>query len=186
MATPLDEIPIAHLPLDVLRRQIDGGQNRGYAGATSAEAPPEADDADDPDLVSLLAEAGLATRTVAGDAQEPLRAELARRLNEGRERARQRAALYRAHLSTGLLQFRARPSRDALERFIHEAGAILQEETGAPPIYLLVPTRLYHTRFTALYDVYGASIRGEPLVLAASFGPLIVTESDLVTAVTLV
>lgn len=185
MATPPDEIPIAHLPLDVLRRQIDGGQNTGPRAAQTAEAPSKVDDADDPDLASFLAAAGLATRTVAGDAREPLRAELARRLNEGRERARQRAALYRAHLSTGLLQFHARPNRDALERFIHEAGSILQVETGAPPIYLLVPTRLYHTRFTALYDVYGASIRGEPLVLAATFGPLIVTESDLVTAVTL-
>lgn len=181
MATPPDEIPLAHLPLNVLRQRID-------SRSATRPAPDESreDDVEDPALAGLLTRAGLATHTAAGDGLEPLRAELARRLNEGRERARQRAALYRAHTTTGLLQFRARFSRDALERFIHESGKVLQEETGAPPVYLLVPTRIYHTRFAALYDVYGASIRGEPLVLAASFGPLIVTDSDLISAVTLV
>lgn len=181
MATPVDEIPLAHLPLDVLRRRIDAGPGAG-AGPTSAATTP----ADGPELTALLAGAGLPTETAGGDSLELLRAELGRRLNDGRERARQRAALYRAHLSTGLLQFHARVSRGALERFILEAGELLREETGAPPVYLLVPRRLYRSRLPALYDVYGASIRGEPLVLAAPFGPLVVAETDLVAAITIV
>jgi len=180
MATPEEEIPLAHLPLDVLRGRIA----RREAAATPSPPPPPATSEGEVD--ALLASVGLH----AGDAPaidlEPLRGELARRLTEGRERARQRAALYRAHRSVGLQAYRGALHRAGLECFIAEAGARLRDETGAPPIYLLVPPRIYGRQLSAVYNVWRAAIAGQPLVVPTPFGPLKVAESDLVEQITLV
>lgn len=181
MRTPEDRIPLHHLPLDVLRRLIERRSAEALTQAplpVSEPAPSEVD--------HLLASVGLSVRPAPVVDLEPLRAELARRLNEGREPARLRAALYRSHMSVGLQEFTGRPTREALERFILEAGQRLHEATGAPPLYLLAPSRTYHRQLTAVYNVYGAAIRGQPLVLATVFGPLKVVASDLVERITLV
>ena len=49
-----------------------------------------------------------------------------------------------------------------------------------------MPPALYRQHLSAIYNVYGAAIRGQPLVLATDYGPLKVVESDLVDAITLV
>ena len=48
------------------------------------------------------------------------------------------------------------------------------------------PVRSGVPRISAIYNVYGAAIRGQPVVLATEFGPLKVVESDLVDEITLV
>ncbi len=181
MATPEGEIPIKHLPLDVLQRLIA----RREAEARTAGPSQLADDAES-EVDQLLASVGLRTQAPPGGDLEPLRAELARRLNEGRERARVRSALYRSHQRLGLLQYRARPTRKVLDRFISEEGRRLQQATGAPPLYLLAPPRVYRNQLSRIYNGYGAAIRGQPVVLATEFGPLKVIESDLVDEITLV
>ncbi len=178
MATPEEEIPLAHLPLDVLRGRIA----RREAAAPSPSPPP----ARGGEVDALLASVGLHAGEVPAVDLEPLRGELARRLTEGRERARQRAALYRAHRSVGLLAYRGALNRAGLERFIAEAGERLRDETGAPPIYLLVPPRIYARQLSAVYNVWRAAIAGQPLVVPTPFGPLKVAESDLVEHITLV
>ena len=182
MATPDDQIPLAHLPLDVLRHRIARLERGEAAPGAPAAAPATDGDAID----RLLASVGLSTATAPDSPTEPLKAELARRLNEGRELARQRAALYRAHKGPGLLAYAGPLTRRGLERFIREAGARLGGATGAPPLYLLVPPALYRQHLSAIYNVYGAAIMGQPLVLATDYGPLKVVESDLVDAITLV
>ena len=181
MSTPEEAIPLRHLPLDVLRRLIE---RREAEGRTRAPEPPPA--APPSEVDRLLASVGLRTQEAPAADLEPLRGELARRMNEGREAARLRSALYRSHRTVGLQTYTDRPSRKRLERFIAEAGARLLDETGAPPLYLLVPPRIYRQQLTAVYNVYGAAIRGQPLVLATEFGPLKVVESDLVDEITLV
>lgn len=184
MATPQGEIPLKHLPLDVLRRLIE---RREAEARTLPPHPPAAPrTAGAAPVDELLASVGLHEGDAPAVDLEPLRGEMARRLNEGREAARLRSALYRSHRTTGLLEYRAKLTRDGLERFIVEAGECLADETGAPPIYLLVPPRIYRQRLTALYNVYGAAIAGQPLVLNTPFGPLKVAESGLVTHITLV
>ena len=178
MATPEEEIPLAHLPLDVLRGRIARRE-----AVTSSPPPPPARDGG---VDALLASVGLRAGEAPVIDLEPLRGELARRLTEGRERARQRAALYRAHRSVGLLEYRGALHRAGLERFIAEAGERLGDETGAPPIYLLVPPRIYARQLSAVYNVWGAAIAGQPLVVPTPFGPLKVAESDLVGHITLV
>ena len=184
MATPERDIPLKHLPLDVLRRLIERHEAAARTLPPHPSAAPPAEGAAPVD--ELLASVGLREGSGPAVDLEPLRGELARRLNEGREMARLRSALYRSHRTTGLLEYRAKLTRQGLERFIVEAGARLSDETGAPPIYLLVPPRIYHQRLTALYNVYGAAIAGQPLVLNTPSGPLKVTESSLVTHITLV
>lgn len=182
MATLDDQIPLKHLPLDVLQRRIEQREWR----AAASPAPLPAPNAAGTEVDQLLASVGLRVYVTPVDDVEPLRAELARRLNEGREAARLRSALYRSHRGVGLLEYHGRPSRRGLEGFIAEAGARLRDETGAPPVYLLAPSPVYRNQFTAIYNVYGAAIRGQPLVLATIFGPLKVIESDLVERITLV
>lgn len=182
MATPDDRIPLGHLPLDILRRRIARLERRDAADPGAADTPAAGGSAID----RLLASAGLSTATAPDSPAEPLKAELARRLNDGRELARQRAALYRAHKSVGLLEYAGPPTRRGLEHFIAEAGARLGAATGAPPLYLLVPPALYRQHLSAIYNVYGAAIMGQPLVLTTDFGPVKVVESDLVAAITLV
>ena len=179
MATPEEEIPLAHLPLDVLRGRIA----RREAAAT-ASPPPSLGPGGEVD--ALLASVGLRAGAAPAIDLEPLRGELARRLTEGRERARQRAALYRAHRSVGLLAYRGALNRTGLERFIAEAGERLRDETGAPPIYLLVPPRIYARQLSAVYNVWRAAIAGQPLVVPTPFGPLKVAESALIEHITLV
>jgi hypothetical protein len=180
VATPEEQIPPKHLPLDILQRLIARreAEARDHEPVDTATEP-------EGEVDRLLASVGLRTQAPAVDV-EPLRAEVARRLNEGRERARVRAALYRSHLRLGLLQYRARPSRRGLEKFVSEAGRQLRRATGVPPLYLLVPARIYRNQLPAIYNVYGAAIRGHPVVLATEFGPLKVLESDLVDEITLV
>lgn len=179
MATPEDEIPLKHLPLDVLRLRIARREAAGWA-------LPDAPMAGSSEVDALLASVGLRTHATPTVDLEPLRGELARRLGEGREMARLRAALYRAHRSVGLLEYRAKLTRPGLDRFIVEAGERLFDEAGAPPLYLLVPARVYHRHLIGIYNVIGAAIVGEPLVLTTPFGPLKVLESDLVERITLV
>ena len=95
-------------------------------------------------------------------------------------------ALYRAHRSVGLLQYRAKLTRTGLERFIIEAGERLHDEGGAPPLYLLVPPPIFHRQLIGIYNVVGAAINGHPLVLTTPFGPVKIAESDLVDYITLV
>lgn len=179
MATPEDEIPLKHLPLDVLRLTIARRETEGGA----APAAPEAESSE---VDALLASVGLRTQATSTVDLEPLRGELARRLGEGREMARLRSALYRSHRAVGLLEYRAKLTRPGLDRFIVEAGERLFDEAGAPPLYLLVPSRIYHRHLIGVYNVIGAAIIGEPLVLTTPFGPLKVLESDLVERITLV
>jgi hypothetical protein len=179
MATPEDEIPLKHLPLDVLRLTIARREAEGCA-------PPAAPDEGSSEVDALLASVGLRTQATPTVDLEPLRGELARRLGEGREMARLRSALYRSHRAVGLLEYRAKLTRPGLDRFIVEAGERLFDEAGAPPLYLLVPSRIYHRHLIGVYNVIGAAIIGEPLVLTTPFGPLKVLESDLVERITLV
>lgn len=180
MATPEEQIPLKHLPLDVLRLTIARREVEGCAPsvAPTAAAPSEVD--------ALLASVGLRAQAAPTTDLEPLRGELARRLGEGREAARLRAALYRAHRSVGLLQYRAKLTRAGLDRFIVEAGERLFDEAGAPPLYLLVPPPIFHRQLIGIYNVFGAAVVGQPLVLTTPFGPLKVLESDLVDRITLV
>ncbi len=179
MGTPEEHIPLRHLPLDVLRLRIA----RGTSPRALPEGPPVAPESE---VDALLSSVGLRVLATPMDDVEPLRGELARRLNEGREAARQRSALYRAHQEVGLLEYRAKLTRTGLERFIVEAGERLHDEGGAPPLYLLVPPRIYHRQLIGIYNVYGAAITGQPLVLTTPFGPIKVAESDLVERITLV
>lgn len=179
MATPDDEIPIQHLPLDVLRLLIE----RREAEARALPAPAE--ESQPTEVDALLASVGLRVQGAPPVDLEPLRAELARRLNEGRERARLRSALYRAHRTVGLLQYRAKLTRSGLDRFILDAGERLYDEAGTPPLYLLVPRPVYHRHLIGIYNIYGAAIAGRPLVLTTPFGPLKIVESDLVDRITL-
>lgn len=182
MATPEDQIPLKHLPLDVLQRLIVRREAAAREAPPAAPARPAPGDAVD----ALLASVGLrAVAAPAGDLEE-VRGELALRVNEGRELARLRSALYRSHQSLGLLEFHGKLTRPALEAFIVEAGRRLHEETGAPPLYLLVPPRVYQRHLAGIYNVWGAAIQGQPLVLTTPFGPLKVRESDLVERITLV
>lgn len=181
MATPQEEIPLKHLPLDVLRRRI-AQRELGAVAPPPAPAPQAPGDPID----ALLASVGLRAVAAPGGDAEELRGELARRLNEGRETARIRAALYRSHQALGLLEFRGRLTKGALEGFIVAAGARLRDETGAPPLYLLVPPRVYHRHLAGIYNIYGAAIAGQPLVLTTPTGPLKVRDSDLVERITLV
>ena len=180
MATPEDAIPLKHLPLDVLRLLIE--RREGEARALPSAAP----DASPSDADALLASVGVRVRGASPIDVEPLRGELARRIDEGREVARQRSALYRSHRSVGLLQYRAKLTRGGLDRFILDAGERLYDEVGTPPLYLLVPSRIYHRHLIGIYNVYGAAITGQPLVLTTPFGPLKIAESDLVEQITLV
>ena len=180
MATPEDEIPLKHLPLDVLRTLIERRESEARALPLAAPdgAPSDAD--------ALLASVGLRVQGRPPIDVEPLRGELARRINEGRELARQRSALYRSHRSVGLLQYRAKLTRGGLDRFILDAGERLFDEVGTAPIYLLVPRPIYHRHLIGIYNVYGAAIAGQPLVLSTPFGPLKIAESDLVDRITLI
>jgi hypothetical protein len=184
MATAEEQIPLKHLPLDALERLIARRAADAQAAPPTEPAPQSAEPAAPVD--ALLASVGLRAQPAPAVDLEPLRGELARRLGEGREMARQRSALYRSHRSVGLLEYRGTPTRRGLEEFIAAAGARLRDETGAPPLYLLVPPHLYRRRLAALYDVYGAAIRNQPLVLTTPFGPLKVAESALVERITLV
>ncbi len=178
MATPAEQIPLKHLPLDVLRLLITRREAETAPSAAPADTAPTEVDA-------LLATVGLRVQPEPAVDLEPLRGELARRLNEGREMARLRAALYRAHCSVGLLEYRAKLTRSGLERFILDAGERLFDESGAPPLYLLVPSRIYHRHLIGIYDVFGAALAGHPLVLSTPFGSLKIVESDLVERITL-
>lgn len=182
MATPQDRIPLKHLPLDVLRRLIARREAEAREAPPVAPAPPE----DDATVAALIASVGLRTQDAPAVDVEPLRGELARRLNEGRETARLRSALYRSHQALGLLEYRGKLTKQGLERFIVEAGARLHDETGAPPLYLLVPPRVYHRQLAGIYNIYGAAIAGQPVVLTTPSGPLKVRESDLIDHITLV
>ncbi len=182
MATSPDNIPLKHLPLDVLQRLIARREAEAEATPPTTTAPPETDDT----VAALLASIGLRTQEAPAVDVEPLRAELARRLNEGREAARIRSALYRSHQSLGLLEYRGKLTKQALEAFIVEAGARLRDETDAPPLYLLVPPHIYHRHLPRIYNVWRAAITDRPLVLTTPFGPLKVAESDLVDHITLV
>ena len=180
MATPEEQIPLKHLPLDVLRLLIERRESeaRELPAAAPETAPSEVD--------ALLASVGLRVQSAPAIDVEPLRAELARRLNEGRELARQRSALYRSHRTVGLLQYRAKLTRSGLDRFILDAGERLYDEVGTPPVYLLVPRPIFHRHLIGVYNVYGAAIAGQPLVLSTPFGPLKIVESSLVERITLV
>jgi hypothetical protein len=180
VATPEGDIPLKHLPLDVLHRLIA----RAEAEAR-ALPPPAAEDGPTGEVDALLASVGLRTHQAPAIDLEPLRGELARRINESREVARQRSALYRSHIALGLLEYRERLTRAGLERFIREAGQRLYDETDAPPLYLLVPPAVYHRQLIGIYNIFGAAIAGQPLVLTTLFGPLKVTPSDLVKRITL-
>lgn len=180
MATPEDQIPLKHLPLDVLRLLIERRE------AEAQSRPPAAPEGEPSEVDALIASVGLRVRSAPADDLEPLRGELARRIDEGRELARQRAALYRSHRSVGLLQYRAKLTRAGLDRFILEAGERLYDEAGTSPVYLLVPPPIYHRHLIGVYNVYGAAIAGQPLVLSTPFGPLKIVESDLVERITLV
>lgn len=182
MATPQDKIPLKHLPLDVLHRLIARREAEARAAPPGEPAPVATDAAVD----ALLASVGLRARAAPADDTEPLRGELARRLNEGRETARIRSALYRSHQTLGLLEYRGKLTKQGLERFIVEAGARLHDETGAPALYLLVPPRIYRRQLAGIYNIYGAAIAGQPLVLTTPSGPLKVRESGLVEQITLV
>ena len=180
MATPEEQIPLKHLPLDVLRLLIERREAEAQAQPVPApETTPS-------DVDALLASVGLRVHSAPPIDVEPLRAELARRLNEGRELARQRSALYRSHRAVGLLQYRAKLTRSGLDRFILDAGERLYDEVGTPPVYLLVPSPIYHRHLIGVYNVYGAAIAGQPLVLSTPFGPLKIVESNLVERITLV
>ncbi len=178
--TPEEQIPLRHLPLDVLRLTITRRESESGTApaAPSDEAPSEID--------ALLASVGLKTQVAPAVDLEPLRGEMARRLGEGREMTRLRSALYRAHRSVGLLQYRAKLTREGLDRFIIQAGEQLFDEAGAPPLYLLVPPQIYHRHLIGIYNVFGAALTGQPLILTTPFGPLKVMESDLVDRITLV
>jgi hypothetical protein len=180
MATPEEQIPLKHLPLDVLRLTIARREAEAQALPVTAPEglPSEVDE--------LLASVGLRAQATPGVDLEPLRREVARRINEGRELARQRSALYRAHRSVGLLQYRSKLTRTGLERFIIEAGERLHDEGGAPPLYLLIPPAIFHRQLIGIYNVLGAAITGQPLVLTTPFGPIKIAESDLVDRITLV
>ena len=180
MATPDDAIPLKHLPLDVLRLLIERRESEARA------LPVAAPDAAPSEVDALLASVGLRVQGASPIDVEPLRGELARRINEGREVARQRSALYRSHKSVGLLQYRTKLTRSGLDRFILDAGERLYDEVGTPPLYLLVPRPIYHRHLIGIYNVYGAAITGQPLVLSTPFGPLKIAESDLVDHITLV
>ena len=180
MATPEDEIPLKHLPLDVLRLLIERREAESRSLPAAATEPPSSD------VDALLASVGLRVHGAPPIDLEPLRAELARRLNEGRERARLRSALYRSHRTVGLLQFRAKLTRVGLDQFILDAGERLYDEAGTPPLYLLVPRPIYHRHLIGIYNIYGAAIAGQPLVLTTPFGPLKIVECDLVERITLV
>ncbi len=184
MATSQNRIPLKHLPLDVLQRLIERREAEALASPPPRPAAPETESGGAVD--ALLASVGLRTAGEPPVDLEPLRGELARRLDEGRETARLRSALYRSHLSVGLQEYRGKLTKAGLERFIVEAGARLREETDAPPLYLLVPPPIYRRRLPAIYNVYGAAIAGQPLVLTTPYGPLKVAESDLVERITLV
>ena len=180
MATPEDQIPLKHLPLDVLRLLIERRESEAQT------QPVAAPDTTPSDVDALLASVGLRVHSAPPIDVEPLRAELARRLNEGRELARQRSALYRSHRAVGLLEYRAKLTRSGLDRFILDAGERLYDEVGTPPVYLLVPSPIYHRHLIGVYNVYGAAIAGQPLVLSTPFGPLKIVESSLVERITLV
>ena len=180
MATPENQIPLKHLPLDVLRLLIARRE------AEAQVAPVTTPETSASEVDALLASVGLRVQSAPADDLEPLRGELARRIDEGRELARLRAALYRSHRSVGLLQYRAKLTRSGLDRFILEAGERLYDEAGTPPVYLLVPRPIYHRHLIGVYNVYGAAIAGQPLVLSTPFGPLKIVESDLVERITLV
>jgi hypothetical protein len=178
MATPEEEIPLRHLPLDVLRLTIARRERalRDVAPLAPEEPPGEVD--------ALLASVGLRVRAAPADDLEPLRGELARRIGEGREVARQRSALYRAHRSVGLLEYRAKPTVTGIARFIAHAGERLYDEAGAPPLYLLVPTSRWAI-VRALYVPPDAA-QAAPIVLGTPFGPVKIAESTLVEWVTLI
>ena len=178
MATPEDEIPLRHLPLDVLRLTIARRERavRDVAPCAPVEPSGEVDD--------LLASVGLRVRAAPADDLEPLRGELARRIGEGRELTRQRSALYRAHRSVGLLEYRARPTVTGIARFIAHAGERLYDEAGAPPLYLLVPLARWPI-VRALY-IPPNTEHAPPIVLGTPFGPVKITESTLVEWVTLI
>lgn len=182
MATPHDQIPLKHLPLDVLRRLIAQREAEAREAAPVQPPPSTTDDTVD----ALLTSVGLRAREEPVVDVEPLRGELARRLNEGRELARVRSALYRSHQSVGLLEYHGKLTRQNLEEFIIAAGGRLRDETGAPPLYLLVPSRIYQRQLAGIYNIYGAAISGQPVVLTTPFGPLKVRDSDLVDHITLV
>lgn len=178
MATPEDEIPLRHLPLDVLRLTIARRERALRDAAPCAtEGPPGEVDA-------LLASVGLRVRATPADALEPLRGELARRIGGGREVARQRSALYRAHRAVGLLEYRAKPTVTGIARFIAQAGERLYDEAGAPPLYLLVPPGRW-AEVRALY-VGAETESATPLVLNTPFGPVKIMESALVARITLI
>lgn len=178
--TPEEQIPLSHLPLDVLRQMIARRESESHAlPAAPLDDAPSAIDV-------LLASVGLHTQAAPAVDLEPLRGEMARRLGEGREMARLRSALYRAHRSVGLLEYRAKLTRTSLDQFILQAGEQLFDEAGAPPLYLLVPPQIYHRQLIGIYNVFGAALTGQPLVLTTPFGPLKVMESDLVNRITLV
>lgn len=178
MATPEEEIPLRHLPLDVLRLTIARRERaaRDIVVCTPEESPSEVD--------ALLASIGLRVRAVPVDDLEPLRGELARRIGEGRELARQRSALYRAHRSVGLLEYRAKPTVTGIARFIAHAGERLYDEAGAPPLYLLVPLARWSI-VRALY-IPPDTENPPPIVLGTPFGPVKIMESNLVEWVTLI
>lgn len=180
MATPEEEIPLKHLPLDVLRLRIERGQvqARALPAATRDEPPSEVD--------ALLASVGLRAQGESAVDLEPLRGELARRLDEGREVARQRSALYRCHRAIGLLEYRSKLTRTGLQNFILAAGERIYDEVGTPPLYLLVPPSIFHRHLIGIYNVIGAAIAGQPLVLTTPFGPIKIVESALVERITLV
>lgn len=178
---PIDDsaIPLKHLPLDVLRRLIARQE------VASVLPPGTAAEISIGEVDVLLASVGLRVQSAPAVDLEPLRGELARRLTEGREVARQRAALYRSYGAGGPFEYRAKLTREDLERFIVEAGGRLREESGAPPIYLLVPPPIYERQLIGIYNIYGAALTGQPLVLDTPYGPIKVTASDLVTRITL-
>ena len=183
MATPEDEIPLNHLPLDVLRRTIARREAEGRAAPARAvdDAPGDVDG----EVDALLASVGLRVRAAPAGDLEPLRGELARRIDEGREVARQRSALYRSHRAIGLQQYRGKVTRTGLERFILAAGERIFDEVGTPPTYLLVPPRIFHRHLIGVYNIIGAAINGQPLVLTTPFGPVKIVESALVAAIML-
>ncbi len=178
MATPDEEIPLRHLPLDVLRLTIARREQARPAVAPYAPDEPSGE------VDALLASVGLRVRAVPADELEPLRGELARRIGEGRERARQRSALYRAHRSVGLLEYRAKPTVTGIARFIAHAGERLYDEAGAPPLYLLVPLARWPV-VRALYIPPDTEYT-PPIVLGTPFGPVKIAESTLVEWVTLI
>ena len=177
--TPEDEIPLRHLPLDVLRLTITRRER-----ALRDVAPCAPDEESSGEVDALLASVGLRVRAVPADDLEPLRGELARRIGEGRELARQRSALYRAHRSVGLLEYRARPTVTGIARFIAHAGERLYDEAGAPPLYLLVP-RARWPIVRALY-ISADTEHSPPIVLGTPFGPVKIMESTLVEWTTLI